>query len=485
MSTFLMIENPGIAPVEAITLLGVSTTRHANTSGTIGTFGTGFKHAIALLLREHLPPTIFLGKQRLDFESREKTVDDGITSHEYGQIFCKMSGVGRAKELSLGFVTEMGVHDWNDTSMACREIVANALDRALREEGNHYSTTVRIVGEEAVAPKAGYTRVFIPMSYAIQEFHQHLGSRFLHFSEPESVSSWLLSKRPSRAIGSERKATALIYKQGVFVRQIRSTNEESLYDYNCGDELQLDECRNVSDGDVTYKVASRWGHASTRELVPLLRSLVAINSGGKTYWEHTIDASCLKLYGSPERAENVERAQRWQRAWALATRSEGTVACSCLTLAEHTEAKGYGVVIIPSQWITVLKSYGIATEIDILSADEQQGRQLTEPTADVLAALDDVWSAIVECGMHGTREAPEVDCFTATMSGGKEVLGYWNPQSDRIAVNTIIADGKSQMLYAVLVEECVHYLTKATDGSRDLQNFAFQLTAAMLAKRIS
>ena len=43
---FLCIQNPGVAPVEGFTLLGVSTTRDCGVEGTIGQFGSGNKHAI-------------------------------------------------------------------------------------------------------------------------------------------------------------------------------------------------------------------------------------------------------------------------------------------------------------------------------------------------------------------------------------------------------------------------------------------------------
>ena len=46
---FLRIQNPGVAPVEGFTLLGVSTTRDCGVEGAIGQFGSGNKHAINVL----------------------------------------------------------------------------------------------------------------------------------------------------------------------------------------------------------------------------------------------------------------------------------------------------------------------------------------------------------------------------------------------------------------------------------------------------
>ena len=49
--SYLVIQNPGVAPIEGFTLLGVSTTRDCGVEGTIGQFGSGNKHAINVLLR--------------------------------------------------------------------------------------------------------------------------------------------------------------------------------------------------------------------------------------------------------------------------------------------------------------------------------------------------------------------------------------------------------------------------------------------------
>ena len=69
---YLLIQNPGIAPVEGYTLLGVSTTRNCGVAGTIGQFGSGAKHAINTLLRAGLRLLIYCGKTRLEFTTRDE-----------------------------------------------------------------------------------------------------------------------------------------------------------------------------------------------------------------------------------------------------------------------------------------------------------------------------------------------------------------------------------------------------------------------------
>ena len=47
------------------------------------------------------------------------------------------------------------------------------------------------------------------------------------------------------------KRTAMVYKEGVLVREIEEAEEASVYDYNFHDgELRLDESRNSSEYDI-------------------------------------------------------------------------------------------------------------------------------------------------------------------------------------------------------------------------------------------
>ena len=54
MPAFLKIENIGVCPPEGFTVLGVSLADTSNHEGVIGQFGSGNKHAVAVLLRNGL-----------------------------------------------------------------------------------------------------------------------------------------------------------------------------------------------------------------------------------------------------------------------------------------------------------------------------------------------------------------------------------------------------------------------------------------------
>ena len=93
---YLLVQNPGVAPVEGYTLLGVSTTRNCGVAGTIGQFGSGAKHAINTLLRAGLKLLIYCGKTRLEFTTRDDTVNDGLVSKPIKRVVCKLGGTAGA-----------------------------------------------------------------------------------------------------------------------------------------------------------------------------------------------------------------------------------------------------------------------------------------------------------------------------------------------------------------------------------------------------
>ena len=132
---FLMIRNPGVADAAAFTLLGVSTTRSAGVAGTIGQFGSGSKNSLALLLRTNVNPVIICGNLKMDFFSKPKMV----SGQQFDQVCVKYSGkeidgTSKTSTDDLGFTLQWGIQDWNKTSMALREFVANAIDAATRIE---------------------------------------------------------------------------------------------------------------------------------------------------------------------------------------------------------------------------------------------------------------------------------------------------------------------------------------------------------------
>jgi hypothetical protein len=259
MPAFLKIENPGAAPSEGFTVFGVSLADTSSNAGVIGQFGSGNKHAVAVLLRNELSPVVFAGTMRLEFGTRPQIVSDAQATKEFARVVVKyggsdpVTGASRSSTEDLGFVLNYGEKDWDEVALALREFVSNAIDRSIREVGNWSGVKIEVVSDSQVRAKAGYTRVFVPLTAEVLQFYNDLGKWFLHFSEPQLLEKAILPKN-NRNLGN-RKA-AVIYRRGVRVREFESSDTESLFDYNL-DHLRIDESRRASDWDVTEECAGK------------------------------------------------------------------------------------------------------------------------------------------------------------------------------------------------------------------------------------
>src|ERR1700694_1311919 len=156
MAAFLKIENVGVCPAEAFTVFGVSLADTSNNNGGVGTFGSGSKHGVAVLLRHGLSPVVFAGTLRLEFSTRPQTVSDNQASKEFARVVVKyggtdpVTGASRSSTEDLGFVLDYGKQDWTEVALALREFVSNAIDRSIRERGDWTGVKIEIVDEGQV-----------------------------------------------------------------------------------------------------------------------------------------------------------------------------------------------------------------------------------------------------------------------------------------------------------------------------------------------
>jgi hypothetical protein len=522
-TAYLKIENPGTAPAEAFTLLGASTKRESTNSGTIGKFGTGNKHGVAVLLRAGLEPQIFCGNLKLGFTTRPQQMDDGLRVHTFNRVVVQYggktaTGQSRTGTEDLGFVLEHGATDWLSTDLALREFVSNAIDRAV-EEGeaaflanwlqakgpefisrakekyssawdetnealeayrqtatDYKNVTVEIVNENQVRAKAGVTRVFIPMNEDVFRFHANIGKWFLHFSEPELLNQTILPKR-NRNLGD--KQTAVIYRRGVRVREFESNDTPSLFDYNL-ENLQLDESRRVDDWRVQWEAARAFCKADKKTLGALWQAMI----DGRKVWEHEFSETALQYGMTPET----------QKAWTESF--EAIVGDQAVICAKdggvQAARKGYKVVEAPEAIVRAAKAQGVKTPDMVLSNDEREGREVLDSTPDAEAAVDFVWNVIEKYKLANGRKRPTVKTFRKIMDGGGQTLGFY--RDGVVYINQDIAGfgalqtgwhNLTQQLLVTALEECVHHATGgAIDGSRDIQDFSFNLSI-YLAKELA
>lgn len=505
MVAYLKIENPGAAPEESFTLLGASTKRKSNNSATIGSFGTGNKQGIGVLLRHSVAPIIFAGQLKMEFGTRSQNVHDGIQRHEFNRIFVKFggrdrSGKNRSSNEDLGFVLEHGSADWNTVDLGLREFVSNAIDRAVEEGENNFlrkvlessgtdfvkavkenkngpealelkdklkayqktakdyqNVVVEIVADNQVRAKSDTTRIFVPLTNEVLDFYNNLNKWFLHFSEPELLDQTILPKK-NRNLGDRK--SAVIYRRGVRVREFHSSETPSLFDYNL-ENLKLDESRQVDDWYVQYEAAKAMANADVKYIATLWQSFIEL----KSYWEHQFS------HGLQDGSHDTERRRVWTEAFELVAGTNSVV--STKNGGEQAARKGYKIVEVPESFSDAAINYGLKTPVKVLSEDERLGREIYDASPDAQKAVDYVWGLVTEHNLTNGRSKPVVKTFRKIMEAETQILGYY--KNDTVFINQDIAEGLSHQLLVTALEEVVHHVTQATDNSRDFQDYLLNL----------
>lgn len=533
MATYLMIENPGVAPIEAFTLLGASTSANSTNKRKIGKFGSGSKNGISVALRYGLPPIVFAGKLRMEFGTRSQGVDTGIKTHNFNRVFVKYGGKdaeGKSKTSTedLGWVLEYGASDWPNIEMALREFVSNAIDRAIDEGENDHrikwvsdrlkrgesveesswldeldeyrktaedysNVTIDLVPESCVRAKDGSTRVFIPLDADLAEedstdagrvenFYNNIEKWFLHFSEPELINQKIMPKA-GHALRNLVKGqqTAVIYRCGVYVREVSPYEaQEALYDFNFLDsELEIDESRNVNDHTVKEAAGRAIANANAEELAAIMQAMI----DGRKIWEHTFSSWNLRPQWDEPKELVIARKEKWQAAFQMVA-GVGTVLATKDGRA-LAEQKGFNVIEASEGFVTAADLYGVATSDKVLSEDDKLGREIVDATPDAIMAVNAAWKLVKKHSMENGRERPAVKCFMTMMKNdGSLTRGFY--RDDTVFINMsltgIVTDEKhlSQDILAVALEEVGHHATGAADCVRPFQDWFINLCAKMM-----
>ena len=153
MTNYILIQNRGEFDPLGLELLGASTKR--DNPSQIGLFGSGFKYALAWLLRNNQPPRIFSGTTEVHVSTEPVTFR--------GQDFTRIFINGRPTSLT----TDTGPR-WQAPAVV-REIWANALDEGEAEIVSNPST---------IKGAPGLTRVYLEATPEIAEVFDHWDQYF-------------------------------------------------------------------------------------------------------------------------------------------------------------------------------------------------------------------------------------------------------------------------------------------------------------------
>ena len=454
---YLMIQNKGVAPVEAFTMLGDSGTRGCGVEGVIGQFGSGSKHGINMLLRKGIDFRVYSGHTRLEFYWDRKMVKDanGEVRETY-PVKCKLSG-DKTRTIDCGWTLDFGAMDWRETSMALREFVSNALD-CTNILGEDAQIGLKVQTEDRPRACKNTTRIYVSLNdQDVADFYRDLGKHFLHFSaNPEQAKEQFLRKNPE-SLGPR------IYREGVFIRQLSATCPAA-FDYNFkANKIEIDECRNSSEYSLRATIAQTVNRADPKTLKTLFKTM----SMGDTY-EASLDQFYLGYRGGEVEKNN------WKEAWEQFAGSAviATEAIGSSPIVGHVEAKGYKVIAMPDAFAKVAADMGVSTVSTVLGAAGASGKIETGTTAAAQEAVDTVWGWCEVAEMTGGKTKPEVKCFRQLMDGEGESLGYYQLGTHEVHIREDLA-GKIALKTAI--EEVAHYITGSTDCSRDFQNYAFDM----------
>jgi len=199
----ISFQNEGVASITALTTFGVNAKSNENA---IGFFGTGFKYAVAIILRNGGSVVLYQGKKRSAFGLKRIV--------EQGKDFDVVTLSGRP----LGFTTRVGIK-W-EPWMAFRELHCNATD----EGGTSFGYKV--------PPVEGATTIHVDGWPEFAACFEKIGD-FILKSKPIYQSSGV-DIHPGPANG--------IFYRGVLVGKLE---KPSAFTYNITGHISLTEDRTV------------------------------------------------------------------------------------------------------------------------------------------------------------------------------------------------------------------------------------------------
>lgn len=417
MTGYFKIENAGEIEVEAFRLIGASTKRDDNTK--IGFFGSGLKYAIAVLLREGIPFTVYSGGREVKITTRKTTMR--------GKDFEVIHIDGKATSLT----TEMGP-TWLPW-FAVREIFCNAID-----EGGH-AIGIAPMPSEIKGKTVFYIGIDDKLKAVLEKWNDY-------FSEKrEDVVS--TGRGVKFFYGGNN---TIIYRKGV---QVFTSNTPSLYHYD-GFELEINESRVLSgDWEVKHNIAQYFVKNATVEMA---RNFF-LNYKGKLeesfYWHymhHSFNENWLKAL---------------DERWLVPEEYAGNFL---------EEMEGKSCLILPKVIIDALVAT-FGSKLNVIGIVTDDGEVIKKPTEKQQAYIDEALTFLKTAGFEVNHEIVIVDFKNI------RVLGRARDSTIQLAGR--VFDMGKKIIVATILEEESHLVTGAADKTREFQDYLFMKIVTLMEEK--
>lgn len=228
MKSFLIISNKNLIEIEDLTLLGSSTKR--GNEEKIGQFGSGWKYALATLMREDLTPIIYSGLEEIK-------IDTSITIHRNTPK--EIITVNNEK---TSITTSTGL-EWN-LWMAIREIISNAIDE---EEFDYNIINIASKSEQldfSNYQEENYSKVIIPMNSKLSNIIMNFDNYFSFDRKP------YFRCKNFKIFKKKEKSETIIYRKGI---RCYDSSNSSIYDFDFNN-LNINESRLTTEDDIRIAI---------------------------------------------------------------------------------------------------------------------------------------------------------------------------------------------------------------------------------------
>lgn len=255
----IRFHNSGEVEIEALTTFGVSV---KDSDNPIGFFGTGFKYALATILRGGGTVDLWRGEQHFSFETHTENIRGENFDIIHMLRHKPEQTDGRSGTLlSLGFTTQLG-KNWKPW-MAYRELFCNAKDEGGGVEKLGFTSW-----------KPGETNIFVEWDEFDEVFAEH--SKYFI---PDNRKPIFKTSEVEVFSGNSQS----IFYRGVRVRELV---KPTYFTYNLLRDQELTEDRTLAHNPIS-PIRNCWGlHCKDEKL--LTQALTATNN----YYEGDVDFNC-------------------------------------------------------------------------------------------------------------------------------------------------------------------------------------------------